>query len=269
MRALRHICLPVAFAILISSAHAVLPIISDGESLIFSDDFADNSNGWTNVAVVNGTGTATSTQAAITGGAWTPSLQDGQAVSSNYTFASAIDAFNGPISLYMRVRVESPSGTPDGTKFQITLNESTGNRFFRLVVRDNSSGFIEYRNASGLGISSSISSFNFTDNTTFFDFKITLTPGADVDAMASAEAFRYNTGTSTYDSIGSVSDVIDLQTGLFNLVQLNNRNGTNGAVRFDSVAVSTMSNIPEPSAFAGLLGLAGLASAVGRRRRAA
>lgn len=248
-----------------SALHATLPVLSSGENLIFSDDFTNNANAWSNVSVVNGTGTATTGTPAINGGAWAPSiLGDLGAVQSDYTFATALNVFDGPISLYMRVRVDNPNGTADGTKFQITFNESTGNRFFNLVVRDGAAGFIEYRDAGGQGASTATSTYNYTDNTTFVDFKVTLTPGADVSQLATAEAFRFNTATSTYDSIGLVSNAVDLDTGLFNRLNINNRNGTDGGVFFDSVAVT---QIPEPSTFAAIIGVFVLLGTLVRRKR--
>lgn len=271
MRHIRPLLLALTvsvFAHLGPELHATLPAISVGETVFFSDEFTDNSNAWTNVTVVNGTGVAATGASKIDSGTWSPSiLGDSGAITSVHTFSQTLNVMNSPISLYMRVRVDNPSGTADGTKFQIDLSESTGNRFFRLVVRDGSSGFIEHRNTSGGGASTATTSYNYTDNTTFVDFKITLTPGTDVNQPANAEAFRYNTVTASYDSIG-ISSAVDLDTGLFNKLTIYNRNGTNGGVYFDSVVVTT-ATIPEPAAAATLAGMLVLLGTAARRRRSA
>jgi len=237
----------LTFASFATSSQAAI-IVSSGESTVFQETFADNSNSWTNVSVVNGTGTAATTTAAIGSGEWSPSvIADGGLVRSVYTLASALDVYDGDISLYMRVRKDNLSGDPDASRFDIKLSESTGNRFISLRVRPGASGLIEYRNSGGGGANTSTSSTTFPDTTNYIDFKVMLTPGATLGDGATAEAFRYNTGTSSYDSLGTVSGLVDLQTGLFNQLEISNRNATNGAIHFDEVLVT---QIPEPSTMA-------------------
>lgn len=256
-------CALVALLAFPSALHAVLPVISSGEISIFSDDFTDNANNWTAVSVVNGSGTATSATASIDNGVWSPAFAgDKTAVNSVYHFDNDINVLNGPISLYMRVRVDETSKS-DGSRFSITMDESTGSRFVRLQVRPAASGSIEYRDNTGGGASTETTSIAFSNASTFYDFKVTLTPGSDLAEPASAEAFYYDTDLVSYVSIGSASNLVYLNTGIFDRITINSRN--DGAAYFDSVAITTA--IPEPSNAAVLAGGLVLLSVLTRRHR--
>ncbi len=244
-----------------SQAEAAI-IASSGEATVFNDTFAGNSSAWTNVNVVNGTGTAATTKLAIDSSQLKPSIAgDAGAVVSTKTLAAPLDIANGPISLYMNVRVDTINGG-DGSRFSFKLLESTGNRFVDLLIRPGTGSYIEYRNAAGTGVQGSVTGTSgiITSNSTFYTFKFSLSAPDGIASPALAQAFYYNTTSSSYVSLGSIAGLIDLDTGIFNRVEIYNRNGTGGAAYFDEVLVT---QVPEPSC-ALLLGVA--ATFAGRRR---
>lgn len=239
-----------------SSALATLPVISAGETAVFSDDFTNNSTGWSNVAVSPTTG-----KIAIDNSLWSPSIAgDKQDLISSATLPQAVNINDGSISLYLRARTDGLTSTDNG-RFSFSLTESTGNRFFGVNIRPNAATQVEYRNASGAKVFTNLSSAIFANTSTFYDFKITLNLVDDsVGNLASAEVFVYNTTSSTYTSLGIASSVIDLDTGVFNLLTLYARNSetgaglANGGAYIDSVAITQMSTIPEPGTSALIFG---------------
>lgn len=239
-----------------SSALATLPVIGAGETIVFSDDFTNNSTGWSNVAVSPTTG-----KIAIDNSLWSPSIAgDKQDIISSATLPQAVNINDGSISLYLRARTDGLTSTDNG-RFSFSLTESTGNRFFGVNIRPNAATQVEYRNASGAKVFTNLSSAIFANTSTFYDFKITLNLVDDsVGNLASAEVFVYNTTSSTYTSLGIASSVIDLDTGVFNLLTLYARNSetgaglANGGAYIDSVAITQMSTIPEPGTSALIFG---------------
>jgi hypothetical protein len=248
-----------------SWAQAILPVISTGETVVFSDDFTSNSTGWTNV--VN---SATTGSAFIDNSLWSPSVAgNGLAVTSTATLSPTLNIANGSISLYLRFRTDGITST-DAGKLTFSLSESTGNRFVSFAIRPNAATVVEYRNSAGTRISVNLASATFADTSTFRDFKITLSvTDNDYNNPATAEVFVYNTTTSAYTSLGVVSSLIDLDSGVFNLLTLLARNNTNGAAYIDSIAITQTSTVPEPSTYALLFGsiFLGICLAIRPRRR--
>jgi len=245
------------------SAHATLPVISSGETLVFSDDFTGNGAGWTNVAV-----SATSGSAAIGSSLWSPSITgDATAVTSSATLSQTLNIANGPISLYLRARTDSITSADNG-RFSLRLSESTGNRYWDVLIRPGAASVVEYRNSAGGAATTNLSSAIFANTSTFYDFKITLSlVDNSIANLATAEVFVYNTSTSSYTSLGVASSAISLNTGVFNLLTLYSRNNAGGAAYIDSVAITQTSMIPEPSTYALLFGGVLLGVALIRRSR--
>lgn len=223
-----------------TSVHAALPVIPAGERVVFSDDFADNHNAWTNLAVINGKGEPASTKADLVKSEWTPSLADHATVGSVVTFKTPIALGKGVLSLYMCVRIGDIEGV-EGSRFWMTLNESAfQNHFAGLVIRPAANGAILYRNDLGTGDSTSTASTRdfLRDSSTAYTFKLTLTASADGKGPASAEAFYYNIRSAKYVSLGKADAAVFLKSGIFTSFAINCRNGENGTVWFDSVAVT-------------------------------
>jgi hypothetical protein len=251
LRVLLTASLSVVFSFLAcSSAHATLPVISSGETLVFSDDFTSNSASWTNVA-----SSSTTAKASIDNSLWSASVAgDGASVTSNATLSQTLNIANGSISLYIRAKTAGITST-DAGGFSFRLSESTGNRYFDAKIRPGGATVVEYRNSTGAASTTNVSSATFANTSTFYDFKITLSlVNNSIANLATAEVFVYKTATSSYTSLGIVSSAIDLDTGVFNLLTLYSRNNTGGAVSIDSVAITQTSAIPEPSTYALLFG---------------
>lgn len=232
-----------------SSVRATLPIISAGETVVFSDDFTSNSTGWTNVA-----GSATTGSASIGSSLWSPSIAgDAAGVTSSATLPQTLNIADGSISLYLRAKTDGITSADNG-RFSLRLSESTGNRYWGVVIRPNAATVVEYRNAAGGTATSNLSSATFADTSTFRDFKITLTlNGNSINNLATAEVFVYNTSTSGYTSLGVASSAIDLDTGIFNLLTLFSRNNASAAY-IDAIAITQTSTIPEPGTYGLIFG---------------
>ena len=220
-------------------ALGALPPVSPGERVVFSDDFADNRNQWSAVAVVNKTGAPATIQAAIANSEWTSSKQDSIAVTSTVVLKSPLRLKSGPVSVYLSVKVTDLNGT-DGNRFGVALNEPAPNRgFVRLLTRPSANGFIEFRDSAGAGQSTPIESpRRVFDGVGTGVFKLTIKPAADGKSPAAAEAFYYNPKTKAYQSLGAVESQVSLPGGELNSVTLFFRNGENGPVLIDSVAVT-------------------------------
>ncbi|AWI09332.1 hypothetical protein [Ereboglobus luteus] len=218
----------------LSAVHAALPVVSDGETVVFSEDFADNSNKWTSVA-----GEPVVKHALIADSFWGPSIiSDGKDVASNAYLPKIVDLADGPISVYFRVRTENPRGT-DGSRFEITLRESTGNHLVTLSLRPALPVGIAYRDPAGKGTRTNVGSTSrlFKKPGALVSFKLVVTPGKD-RFPATAEVFYYDETKAVYTSLGKAADVVNLTTGKFNRLSIFSRNGEKGATWFDSVAVA-------------------------------
>lgn len=224
---------------LMSAIHAALPVVTQGETVVFSDDFADNNNKWTSVAGVNGSGEPIVKHASIADSFWGPSIvSDGKDVASNAYLPKIVDLADGPISVYFRVRTENPKGT-DGSRFEITLRESTGNHLVTLSFRPALPVGIAYRDPAGKGTRTNVGSTSrlFKKPDALVSFKLVVSPGKD-RFPATAEVFYYDEAKAAYASLGKAADVVNLTTGKFNRLSIFSRNGDKGATWFDSMVVA-------------------------------
>jgi hypothetical protein len=251
-------------------------ILSDGERTVFQETFTDNSNGWSNVAVVNGTGTTTSGLADITGGNWQPSVAgDADDLYSSVVLSESLDITQGAISLYMSVKVDTFS-SGDANRFSLSLNEAGSGtvKFVDLLLRPGYGGKIEYRDAVGSGTGTDFITADdemiATGVGNYTTFKLTLTADpAGVGSPATAEGFYFDESEGEYVSFGIVESGVYLDSGLFDTLSIFARNadpsgesGT-GGVSFDEIVVT---QIPELSSSALLLGTGALLCFAGRRR---
>jgi hypothetical protein len=268
--------------------------VSEGEVIQFQDDFSDNSNGWTKVAIVNGVGVATSGQAQIANGIWKPSVDsDGSGVSSVVRL-STLNLLDGPISIYMRVRVEDILYNPANARYGITLVGPGGayDAKFDLQIEPgngvaNQYSYLQYRSASGGTVTDNLGNTYdtgiITDPSAFYTFKLTVTAAAEV-GMANIQAYYYDENTSSYVDFPGGTDganraLARVGTGnhvnLLSSLSINSRNGSSTSIRGGRTAsnaaevdeVVVTQDIPEPASAGLLLGVLATSLAVVRRRR--
>lgn len=227
-----------ALALLPIAALATLPPVTPGERVVFSDDFADNRNQWSSVAVVNKVGAGVTTQAAIGNSEWTASLEDSVAATSTAILKTPLNLKNGPVSVYLAARVDNPEGV-EGNRFSVSLNEPEGRRgFVRFVTRPAANGFLEFRDAAGAGQSVASQSTRALFRADVAQIiKLTIRPAADAKSLASAEVFFYDMKSRTYQSVAAADGVVALGGELRSL-SLFSRNGADGLVWIDSVVVT-------------------------------
>ncbi len=242
MKTTRLLLFPTLLALTLCtpSVRANMPTISSGEKVLFSDDFPDNRNFWSPVAVINKTGSPATGNGTIINSEWGPSIADLKSVSSSVTIKPVPNLKNGPISVYMMVRVDDGEGI-DNNRFGLSLHEPDDLRgFIQLMTRPANKGFLEYRDENGAGASTSIDSASeiFRSTSSPRAFKFTVTPSADGKGPASAEAFYEDTKTKKYVSLGSAKNAVWLKSGELPKLTLWVRNGDNGAVWFDAVIVT-------------------------------
>jgi hypothetical protein len=217
-------------------------VISRGDIVVFSDDFTDNRNGWTQVAVVNGKGKAVARHAAIIDSAWSASTPGGASITSGVESSHMLDTplsvTDGPVSIYMSVRVDSARGG-DANRFGIVMREPSGGSFIGLVIRPGINGFIQYRNQEGKPTTAKLKGSSLPNPAAYYHFKLTLGAAWSVDGTISrAEAFYYDEATGAYESLGSVDDLIPLKAGVLETLVIQSRNGDDGLAAFDSVAIT-------------------------------
>ncbi|MBC2604316.1 hypothetical protein [Puniceicoccus vermicola] len=251
----------------VSPATAALPLISEGDAILFSDDFNDNSSGWTNISVVNGTGVATSGTGEIDASAWSPAAPgDNSEVASTLVLPESVNVLDGDISVYFRVSAFDVS-VIEVNKFSVRFSESTGDRLFGTTQRPMAAqvSSLDYRNSSGGFVTSNLSSEAPMVSEEYMDMKLSLSlNGESVDDGATIQMYYFDTTSSDYVSLVMVSSGVDLNTGIFNKLYINSRNGADGAVSFDSIVVAQA--IPEVSSFALIAAMVAL-SILGVRRR--
>lgn len=211
--------------------------LNASDAVQFRDDFFHNGSVWNNLGASSGNGSIGTDP--VTGrSAWLPAVDsDGGAVTSTATLPTPLNVVEGPISVYMRVRVDATSAM-DANRFSITLGEQTPNsRFASLVIRPGTASQISYSDSSGVTQTASITGYTFANTTTPVDFRLTLTNNGN-GSMALSAAY-YDTTTSAWVSLGSVASA-DINSGLFNVLSIYSRNSTASTNRayFDSVNVS-------------------------------
>jgi hypothetical protein len=241
-----------------TSAFAVLPQLPRGdntENIVFQDDFdykttnADvnaPSKGWSNVVTTPASGKATigtdPANPAVT--AWYPSINsNGTGVTSLVTLPAGLDVRDGPIAAYMRMRLDSTTGGyNNGILFRLYEKApSTTTTIFQYLPGGAAYLFVSPQNGF-------IGTYVLPNTSTYVDFRMVLTStGANTMKV---EAFRYDTVTSTYVSLGSKSGVAT-NANIFDRLDLtsyNSATGTTNRAYFDSVMVtqvgSPRANIP-------------------------
>lgn len=240
------------------NCYAVLPVVSSGETVLFSEDFTSTSTGWTD--------TSGTSQIFTDNSIWGPATaSNGTTVVSSLTLGTAINAANGPISIYFSMSVVNIAGA-DSNWVRVQLFENGSNRYFGLRIKSAGTAtanqsVILTRNSGGTAIETATSEtqsiFSAAGNNTFVTFKITLTPGNTLSDAATVETFYYNTTTSTYVSLGSVTGA-SLSTGLFDTITIGNRNASpSGAGYIDSVVITQLAQVPEPATYAIVLAMIG------------
>lgn len=223
-------------------ALASLPVIPPGETVVFSDDFEDNRAAWSFVSVVNGAGDPAPMRARIADSTWSPSQPGTSSIKSSvesvHALATPIKVVEGPVSIYMSVRVNAPKGG-DGSRFSVNLQEAGKGSFVGLVIRPGVNGFLHYRNEEGKAVSAKLGGSVFANPNYFYQFKLTVSAAWNVNgSIGRAEAFFYDDETQKYVSLGTVDESIAFKTGLLSDLIIQNRNGDDGAAAFDSVVVT-------------------------------
>jgi hypothetical protein len=235
--------------------------IPAGETVKFNENFDNNYAGWSNVAIVNGQGSAATKQAKIEGGVWVPSVDsDGGSVRSSADL-NELDLLAGAISIYMNVQVEDVLDNPANARFGFELVGVGGGRDSRFTFQiEPGNGvakqfsYLQYRLPEGKSMTDNLgmtyANGIMVDPNAYYTFKLTITSVAD--GLAKLEAFYYDTATSSYqpfpgdtNGVGSAYATIGegLDAGIFNALRINSRNGSaissgSNAAHFDQVVVT-------------------------------
>ncbi|MGB8352865.1 MAG: hypothetical protein WCD79_03175 [Chthoniobacteraceae bacterium] len=217
-------------------AEAALPQLAPGERIQFFDDFNDNSNNWTNIGTGSGKGSIGTDPGGSGATVWCPSANaDGASVTSVLTLPHAVDLANGPVSVYMRVRTDGTNigglGSFDFRFSEQSPDKSLGEQY----IEPGSASMIEYTESSGTTGGTTGSTYTFS-GTNFVDFRLVFTstgPGT-----VSLQSYYYNTTTSSYTSLGTVSPAY-ITSGVFNTLWVYSRNGAGGGrAYFDSIMIA-------------------------------
>ncbi|MGE9289789.1 MAG: hypothetical protein ACQKBT_02285 [Puniceicoccales bacterium] len=242
--------------------------ISSSESILFSDDFNDNSNNWSDIGTSTGEATIGQDPGGTGQTVYYPSnAGDGsETLSSINLGVSSPDLSNGTINAYMRVRVDANAAND---RFYIGLSESGSAYFNNLLIIPSSTSQVIYRKDDGSQTvdNGNTPSINYPDTSTYLNFKISLT-ATDSDTTT-ITAFQYD--GSTYVSILDAPITNGgYDTGIFDTLTIQSRNAeigdTNSRSFFDALAV-TQTPIPEPSAYALIISLGAITPILLRRRR--
>ena len=228
-------------ACLAATARAELPKVPADEIVIVADDFADNKNTWSNIISTDPASPGAPNKARIVDSLWSPSLPGGESIKSTvesvHRLPAPVDLSSGPVSLYVRARVDDPRGG-DGNRFSLTLHESKRTSFVNLNVRPGVNTYIEYRNDLGKTATARLPSVRF-EETRFVQLKLTIKAEWNVDGfIGHAEAFVYDDYLRRYESIGAADESVTFKTGLLDQVSISSRNGATGFVYVDSIVVT-------------------------------
>lgn len=222
-------------------ARAELPKLAADETVIVSDDFTDNKNVWSNIVATDLSSPGVMNKARIANSLWSPSQPGGESIKSTVEsvlrLETPVDLSSGPVSLYVRARVDDPRGG-DGNRFSLTLHESKRTSFVNLNVRPGVNTYIEYRNDLGKTSTARLPSVRF-EETRFVQLKLTIKAEWNVDGfIGHAEAFVYDDYLRRYESIGAADESVTFKTGRLDQVSISSRNGATGFVYLDSIVVT-------------------------------
>lgn len=230
-----------------STARAAMSPIGAGENVVFSDEFADNTNNWSNV----GTTAAIGADPGSTGqNVWYPTTAGLGETISQITLPTLLDISKGPIAIYMRVRVDDVAGghsSKFGSEFvEQSPDDGLANQ---RILPGLSVSQLRYRATTGSIVVANIGQATLPNAQTFGDFRMVLTDNGD--GSMTLEGFRYDTGTAQYVALGNRANA-DIDSGKFNILRVVSANGdADGRAYFDSVQIT---QIPEPATM-GLMGL--------------
>lgn len=250
---------------LLAASNAQSQIVpASGETVVFQETFADNSNGWSNMGTTN-------SSASIAGGvltAYNPGT--GDAVNSSMTFGTGLNLDNGDISIYFTASIQDRYSQ---NRFGVNLTDSAGAQAgFTIHPGSLGNGYFTYTNVSGDNANQwrdDIAPTYVTSNG-MLDYKLTISAnGQDeggTDIYSATFLMKgYDDGTSNdYGIVYTMPADMYFESGVVDALNLYIRN-TSTPIKFDELVVT---QIPEPGAAALLLGVAGLSLAAVRRRRA-
>jgi hypothetical protein len=226
----------LALSFTVTVARAELPAIPADEKIIFSEDFTDNKNGWTNVVTPDN---AAASKAVIVNSAWGPSIPKTKLVGSRHTFDRQPSLSEGPITIYLSARVDDIAGQDSG-RFGIQMTEAAGNKMIGLGIRPGNAWFFSYRDKGGAGQTVFMpgTAKLFKDTQNYHQFKITVTAPAGGISPATAEVFYYDAAASQYVSLHSAGGAVALDTGEFGRIDINCINAEAGGAYFDSIVIT-------------------------------
>lgn len=223
------------FALLTSEAGPI--VVSPNEVVLLDENFTDNNNLWSNVAIINGGGVATTGQADISNGNWKPSIEaDHKGVSS--VIDTDYDLSEGSISVYYDVAVGHYRSLSGG-RFGIRLDDQDNYKRFVCHIYPGGAGIVQYMSNGAKTDFKLSSSEGIISNEVFTTFKVTISAPNGVDAPGTLETFYYDDVNRSYQSLGVV-DNVDLGDGVLDNLLIFSRNGAGAdtAANFSQVVVT-------------------------------
>jgi hypothetical protein len=233
-------------SVMITQPKGSLPALPQGENtenIMFQDDFANaNVKSWTNIATGGGKATIGIDPSGNGAGTWYPSVNsDGLGVGSEVMLPTDLTLAEGPIAVYMRVRLDSATGTYNNA-FTIQLMEKSPNwRYAYFQILPGSTAFIARCNSGGSQMWTNLGANIAPALGAFVDLRMQLRDNGN--GSMTIRIFRYDTGTSAYVSVGSAIADADFDSGIFNRLKIasyngNGNGGSVGRAYFDSVMVT-------------------------------
>lgn len=243
--------------------HAVPPTLEPGEAVVFSEDFDNNDNNWSNL----GAGTAEATigadplDSAVS--AWYPTVFNSAVsfpgVYSLCRLPASVSVLDAPIAVYCRVRLDATNlNLGENNKFNVVLAEDNGaanaiaagtNALAQLIMKPcalTAPSRIGYTATNPEGVptnnfEANLSLYRFPATNFYVDLRLALTNNGD--GTMTIAAFAFNTESNAYVSIGPAVTDAWVGSGQFRLLQVISRNAanatrTNVRAYFDSVAIA-------------------------------
>jgi hypothetical protein len=212
------------------------------ERVLLTENFDQNYNAWSHVAVVNAVGTAMTGEAEISNGVWKPSVEaDNNGVTS--MIDTTFDLSAGDISVYFKAAVGGHR-TEAGGRFGIRLNENDAHKRFVFHVYPGTNGIVQYKSNGATTDLKLASSRNVVSSGSFVTYKLVISAPNGVGAPGSIEAFYYDEQSASYVSFGQVTGSVDLGDAVLDSLMVFSRNGLNAdtAARISQLIV-TQSNV--------------------------
>ena len=209
---------------------SVIPL-SAGDQAVFTDDFDNNSAGWTLQTGQFGTiGSTDGTGATV----WQPTtIGDGNTTAIQLTLPTALNIADGPISIYYRVRAGNKNDQ-NNCRFVASMYGTNGNNgYFGFQLAPSSSGvntFYLARNSPTLssGVGTVYVPPDAIVPSSFINYKLTL--AANGDGTYSMSEYKDVTNTGNYAVWGgAANDVVPIVLGASAVI------GVGGTARLPSV----------------------------------